>query len=535
MENSLPRALAARYRCVHEPSRSAAWLRAHAAADGRPVRIHLRAIDAAAGPARAFLARVAAASRSPHDAVESPIEHGVSDGGSEGAAFTVCAARDGEPLSCLLARERRLPTRSALELLVDVASGLAELQGRLRCPRRFDASAIWIGREAGRLRAWVLDVGLATPPPIEPEDLRPTAPPDTRDSCTFMSPEEARGEPVAGSALSWAIGVLAHRLCTGEAPFAAKSRAQLLARIDAAARAARPRAPGDDEIPLDLPGLARACLQRSAALRPSCATLAARAAAILARTPPTAEDAALAARLRAAWAEALDDADAPTLMYPAEHPVALPLELPIELRDEDVCRPDEAASAARISVAEPPLRTPRPHVVSIPSEADFTGRRRARRGAMAAVLATLGAGAIAAVVLGARRAEPSGGAAAAGETAPIATTVKSATNVTTATTSATGAPSSSVLVASPVAPSERAAGASASVRSAPIVERPAERASPEPIASASTAPPAASAASSSDRAIAPSSAAPSPAEPASPGSEPSAGPAPASSEGVAGP
>jgi serine/threonine-protein kinase len=294
---------------------------------------------AGAAIARQFADALARASAERHDVLLATIDHGV---GADGAPYAVVEWCPGEPLSRMLARERALAQRTALALFADVARGLAELQRRMPCSRRVDPRALWIASGPRGLVARVIDAGLAVVPVALPDEERVTVPGETPESCSYLSPEEARGEPFdPARAVVWGLGVLLHRMLLGALPFVARSRAQL-AKL--ASRGSRSPRSLDPSLDLAVSDLVCACLARKPAFRPPCDVLAARAEAILGRLPITAADQLLLDRAQAA-AQASGEPER----------VAMDLWLDIEV-DESSCRAGELSEPALEPCDEADLR-----------------------------------------------------------------------------------------------------------------------------------------------------------------------------------
>ena len=106
----------------------------------------------------------------------------------------------------------------------------------------------------------VLDFGLATVlKPSSDAAVRRTQPGMVVGTPAYMSPEQARGEPVTRHTDIWAFGVVLYELLTGVSPFARPSRAQTLASV-LGEQPDFARLPA--ETPPNLRSLIRRCLEK---------------------------------------------------------------------------------------------------------------------------------------------------------------------------------------------------------------------------------------------------------------------------------
>ena len=128
-------------------------------------------------------------------------------------------------------------------------------------------------REDGYVK--VLDFGLArlAPPPAvagtTPAGTHPTDPPVVLGTPRYMSPEQARGDPVTGASDVFSLGVMLYELATATHPFESASTLAMLHAITST-EAPSPRRLVPD-MPAALERLLLSMLEKAAAVRPSAA------------------------------------------------------------------------------------------------------------------------------------------------------------------------------------------------------------------------------------------------------------------------
>jgi len=174
-------------------------------------------------------ARIAAKIQSPHVA-------GILDlGQDEGLHFMVMEYIDGETLSALLRqlrpRDEHLPLPVVLKILMDACEGLTAVHD-LRDPdgnpyglvhRDMSPQNLMVGFDG-----WtkIVDFGL-----VKATGKHHTHTGHLRGKLAYMSPEQARGKPLAASADLFALGVVMWELLTGKRLFAGGTDAETLDRV----------------------------------------------------------------------------------------------------------------------------------------------------------------------------------------------------------------------------------------------------------------------------------------------------------------
>jgi WD40 repeat protein len=227
----------------------------------------------------------------------------VYDVGSEGGApFLVTELLEGESLRHRLSRAR-LPLRTALELGVQLAEGLAAAHARGVVHRDVKPENIFLSSGG---RAKLLDFGIAkltAPRAIEgtrnlldttltPEGLG-TQPGAMLGTPGYMSPEQVRGEPVDARTDIFSLGTVLYEMLAGAPAFPAKS---LIESGHAILESEPPPLP--ESVPPSVDLLVRRCLEKDPARRfqsaadlafdlgPATAPTSGKARAIVPRTSP---------------------------------------------------------------------------------------------------------------------------------------------------------------------------------------------------------------------------------------------------------
>jgi len=142
----------------------------------------------------------------------------------DGRVFFVSELVEGETVAELLARGE--PLARTVEILRQVAEALAEAHGRGIVHRDLKPSNIMVERVGTKDVAKVLDFGiakLADRPGI-------TATGAIFGTPAYMSPEQARGDPIDHRTDIYSLGVLLYRVAAGRMPFGAKSSGALLVK-----------------------------------------------------------------------------------------------------------------------------------------------------------------------------------------------------------------------------------------------------------------------------------------------------------------
>src|SRR5215217_4288895 len=135
-------------------------------------------------------------------------------GERDGIAWLVMSLVTGGNLATLLGREPRQPIPEARRILMEIADALAYAHGRGVVHRDVKPDNILLDRETGR--AMVTDFGIAR---AMEAGTRLTQTGVAVGTPTYMSPEQAVGEPLDGRSDLYALGVVAYQALAGRPPF----------------------------------------------------------------------------------------------------------------------------------------------------------------------------------------------------------------------------------------------------------------------------------------------------------------------------
>jgi hypothetical protein len=143
----------------------------------------------------------------------------------DGRTFIVMACYEGETLRARI-RRGPLPVKDALAIGRQIATGLARAHERGIVHRDVKPANIFLTAD-GPVK--VLDFGIVRL--VAETHLQVTHAGTTVGAVAYMSPEQARGEPVDRRADIWAIGVILYEMLTGRPPFDGQQDSVLLQAI----------------------------------------------------------------------------------------------------------------------------------------------------------------------------------------------------------------------------------------------------------------------------------------------------------------
>jgi len=192
------------------------------------------------------------------------------DVGVEGGFhFIVMEYLDGETLADRMARGL-LPLQSSIEYAVQVVDALAEAHRHGVVHRDLKPSNMMVVRSGIKL----LDFGVAKfrASPLDDDGSASTRSLDTGrgvllGTLQYMAPEQLSGRGADASADVFSVGVVLYELITGVAPFAADSRAGVIAAI--LDREPPPASSFNAHIPIGLTRLVADCLEKQPRRRPT--------------------------------------------------------------------------------------------------------------------------------------------------------------------------------------------------------------------------------------------------------------------------
>jgi hypothetical protein len=186
------------------------------------VKVMNERIAQKAGEKQRFLVEARAMAAVHHDNVVTIFEVGEHDG----TPFMAMEMLRGETLESLNTARRRLSEMEIIDIARQIATGLKAAHARGIIHRGIKPGNIWIEPESKRVK--ILDFGLATAnSDVDSFSGRNSV----VGSPGYLSPEQARNDPVDDRTDLYSVGVVLYQLCTGKLPFSSKSLTVQLIRI----------------------------------------------------------------------------------------------------------------------------------------------------------------------------------------------------------------------------------------------------------------------------------------------------------------
>ena len=187
----------------------------------RPVAIKLLADNLAADEAfrKRFLREARLAAQLAHPNVVQVYDSGEADG----RPYIVMEYVEGETLADLLARRGRLPPAEAVELALQICSGLEHAHRAGLIHRDIKPQNLLI-RGDGTVK--ITDFGIAR----SAHGTRLTETGSVLGTAAYLAPEQAAGEEVTPAADVYAVGVVLYELLAGRTPHTAETLTQFLVR-----------------------------------------------------------------------------------------------------------------------------------------------------------------------------------------------------------------------------------------------------------------------------------------------------------------
>jgi class 3 adenylate cyclase len=189
-----------------------------------------------------------------------------------GSAYVVMEHLVGETLQDRLEREGRLEPERAVAIASQVCAALGAAHRRGIVHRDVKPQNIFLARTAsGGERVKLLDFGVAKLVDAMQKAGPATATGTVVGTPYFMSPEQARGEPVDGRADIWAVGVVLYRALTGALPFEGRAFGEVIAAVlnEPAAAFASRADPASPPVPAALEHAVLHALAKDPAERPA--------------------------------------------------------------------------------------------------------------------------------------------------------------------------------------------------------------------------------------------------------------------------
>ena len=163
-----------------------------------------------------------------HDHVCDVSDYGVTD---DGTPYIVMDLLDGEPLSELLEREKRLSPQPAIGIMLQVLAALSAAHELNIIHRDLKPANIFMDRGSmGETRAKLIDFGIAK---HLDASFTVTEEGTSLGTPLYMSPEQAGGiqEDIGPRSDLWAVGVILYECLTASTPFDGHNLRELLANI----------------------------------------------------------------------------------------------------------------------------------------------------------------------------------------------------------------------------------------------------------------------------------------------------------------
>jgi hypothetical protein len=224
------------------------------------IKAMLPALAASASAGKRFLREAQAMAAVKHDHIVTIFQ--VDE--ERGVPFLVMELLQGESLDDRLKRESKLPPAEVLRIGREIAEGLQAAHETGLIHRDVKGANLWL--EAPRGRVKILDFGLARAASQEGVLTQEGAIVGTP---AFMSPEQARGEPMDARSDLFSLGCVLYRVAAGKTPFKGKDAiSTLLAVVN---EQPRPLAEIDPDMPESVSELVMALLAKKPADRPASA------------------------------------------------------------------------------------------------------------------------------------------------------------------------------------------------------------------------------------------------------------------------
>ncbi len=222
-----PGALIGPFRIVGELGRGGMAVVYEADDTELPRRVALKVLLPAGADAQAkarFIREAHAQAKITHDHVVTIYRVGEANG----VSYIAMPVLKGQTLARALSITPRPPMAHVLRIGIEIAEGLAAAHAKGLIHRDIKPSNIWL--EGQKLRVKILDFGLARDPHAH-QQLDITIRGHVVGTPAYMSPEQARGEPIDHRTDLWSLGVVLYQMTTGLKPFAGDNTLSVMTSI----------------------------------------------------------------------------------------------------------------------------------------------------------------------------------------------------------------------------------------------------------------------------------------------------------------
>jgi eukaryotic-like serine/threonine-protein kinase len=203
-------------------------------------------------------ARVAAQIRSPHVVQVTDV-----DRTPDGYAYIVMELLEGEPLSAVLDRERRLPVATASEYTLQILEALEAAHALHVIHRDLKPENVFVTFAAGRPVLKLIDFGIAKARRTDPQQRNLTVAGVVMGTAEYMAPEQARSaDKVDPRSDLYAVGVMLYEMLSGVRPVQGDDARVIALKVERGEVA--PLVQSAPDVPRELAGL----VHRAMAARP---------------------------------------------------------------------------------------------------------------------------------------------------------------------------------------------------------------------------------------------------------------------------